>query len=267
MPLLTLTKHHGLGNDFLVAVDPPVVPTADDAVRWCDRRRGVGADGLIVATSEPTAGDADWAMVLYNADGSRAEISGNGIRCLGQALADHLGVAETVISVASDAGLRRLQIGAADGPTRQVRVDMGAPSPGPGDFDGWAATGISPSRQVSIDMGNPHIVALVDNPAGVELSVVGPAVESAYPLGINVHFVSVDAPDHITLYVWERGAGVTDACGSGACAAAVAAAQWQLTDGPVTVEMPGGSAIVEVTDTVHLTGPTTKIATVTVEHG
>ena len=160
-----------------------------------------------------------------------------------------------------------LEVSAADGVTRQVRVDMGAPQVGPGDFADWASTGVVPKRQTSIDMGNPHLVALVDAPERIDLTVVGPVVEAAYPAGLNVHFIEVDAPNHINLFVWERGAGITEACGSGACAAAVAAARWNLTDGAVTVSMPGGSAVVEVTNTVHLTGPATFVATVVVDHG
>lgn len=267
MTALTLTKHHGLGNDFLIAIDPPTILTSAHAMDWCDRHRGVGADGLIIATLPSPGAEHDWDMVLYNADGSRAEISGNGIRCLGQALADHLGLGQTELSVSTDAGVRLLQIDAAEGATRQVRVDMGAPQAGPGDFADWASTGVEPKHQTSIDMGNPHLVALVDAPESIDLAVVGAAVEAAYPAGLNVHFVEVDAPNHINLFVWERGAGITEACGSGACAAAVATARWKLTDGAVTVLMPGGSAVVEVTDTVHLTGPTTFVATVVVDHG
>lgn len=267
MSLLTLSKHHGLGNDFLIAIDPVTIPTASDAVQWCDRHRGVGADGLIIATSAGPSVEHDWDMVLYNADGSRAEISGNGIRCLGQALADHLGLTTAALAVGTDAGVRLLEVEASDGATRQVRVDMGAPQDGPGDFTGWDNTGVAPKRQTTIDMGNPHLVALVDTPERVDLTVVGPTVEAAYPAGLNVHFVEVDGPNHVNLYAWERGAGVTEACGSGACAAAVATARWELTDGPVTVAMPGGSAVVEVANTVHLTGPTTFVATIVVNHG
>lgn len=255
---LALSKHHGLGNDFLIALDPTASPGPAEAIQWCDRRSGFGADGLIVAT--PLDGiDADWRMVLYNSDGSRAEISGNGIRCLGQALAMRDGASTVDYRILTDAGVKLIEVGPAEGLTRHVRVDMGPAVDGPGDFDRWDEVGMTPRGQSSLDMGNPHLVVLIGDAASVDLAAVGPSVESDYPRGINIEFISEVDRSRIALRVWERGAGITRACGSGACAAAVAATRWGLVDSRVEVEMEGGTALVEVTDTVHLTGPTTLV--------
>lgn len=272
MTAIALTKHEGLGNDFLIAVNPTRQLSAEDAVRWCDRHRGVGADGLIMMQAS-AEGSADWTMTLWNADGSRAEISGNGIRCVAQALARHQELdGPQSFSVSTDAGLRSLELTPTEDPDEvNVRVDMGAAKPGPPDFDDWADLGVEVQRQVGIDMGNPHLVALVVDVAAHDIATVGPAVEANYPDGLNVHLIEVTTPDHLTLHVWERGAGVTEACGSGACAAGVAAEMWGLTTGPVQVKMPGGAVVVEVRPeqeggTVLLTGPARFIAEVSI-HG
>lgn len=266
-----LTKHHGLGNDFLIAIQPSRRLGPDDAVTWCDRRRGLGADGLIELTTHddtatPVDGDAHvWSMILWNADGSRAEISGNGMRCVGQALIRASDQTDGHLVVRTDAGLRRLHVHATPDPlTHQVRVDMGVAGQGPPPSDRLSELGVEAHRQLGVDMGNPHLVVLVDDPATIDLAAVGPRVEADYPSGINVHFVRVDNPSTITLEVWERGAGLTEACGSGACAAAYAARQWGLTDATVKVSMVGGSAEVEVGDTIHLTGPATFVADISV---
>lgn len=259
----SFTKHHGLGNDFLCTVEPAAPITPDQVVRWCDRRRGLGADGVIAAERDPDVADR-WIMTLWNADGGRAEISGNGIRCLGQAIARHTGTALPVsFDVRTDAGLRRLDLEPTDDPaTVQVRVSMGAAKPGPAPSSRLADVGVTAHRQEGVDLGNPHLVVLVDDPLGPDLATVGPAVEAEYADGINVHLVSVPDRDRIVLRVWERGAGLTEACGSGACAAAWAAARWGLVDDVVAVEMPGGTATVEVGDPMVLTGPATYVATV-----
>ncbi len=265
MTSVHLTKHVALGNDFLIAVAPPRPLTAAHAIAWCDRRRGIGADGLItlypVIDDQPDAGD--WDMVLLNSDGSRAEISGNGARSVGQALARYTGLGEdSSFDVSTDAGLRTIDIIAIDGNEAQVRVDMGAVRPGPPTFDGWKELGVDVHRQTGLDIGNPHLVAVVTDPSSYDLTVVGPAVERHYSDGLNVHLIAPTSDHSLDLYVWERGAGITEACGSGACAAAAATHQWGLTGPVVEVAMPGGSATVEITESgnILLTGPTTLIA-------
>lgn len=264
--MTVLTKHHGLGNDFLVAVEPARALAPTDALQWCDRRRGIGADGLIAA--EARSSDRTlWSMTLWNADGSRAEISGNGIRCLAQAIVRHEGIDQThVLRVRTDGGMRTVEIE----PDRRSRVHratvaMGVATDGPPVFDKWELFGIQPLRQRSVDIGNPHLVVMLDAPELVDLAAIGPEIEADYEAGVNVHLIRVDDPSTITLFVWERGVGVTEACGSGASAAAWAAHQWGLTGDAVTVHQPGGSAEVRVTpEDIFLTGPTTYVATIDV---
>lgn len=268
-PGLALTKHHGLGNDFLIAVNPGR-PVDDDEVRLlCHRRIGLGADGLITAAG-PDA-DGRWSMVLRNADGSRAEISGNGIRCLAQAIARHLdldpGLAHR-LDIETDAGRRTLDLYPVpdDQPsTMTVRVDMGAVSPGPEPSEAWSRVGVALKEQAGADIGNPHLVGFVDRVDDYDIAAVGAAVEADYATGCNVHLVEVVDTATVRQLVWERGSGVTMACGSGACAAAWAAHRLGYVDDTVQVVMPGGSVTVElVDDGALLTGPTTYVAEVRV---
>ncbi len=264
---ITLTKHHGLGNDFLIGIEPGRVFTPADAVKWCHRRHGIGADGLIMLTPLKLG----WQMLLHNSDGSRAELSGNGLRCVGQALAMAEGLRlegedSHTFAIMTEAGPRGVIVYGDSAPDEaQVQVAMGRANPGPDVFDGWADLGINPKQQVGIDIGNPHLVVEVLDPASIDLATVGPAVEANYPEGLNIHFISARDRAAIDLKVWERGAGITEACGSGACAAAYAANEWDLVDGIVEVHQPGGVATVLLEDSgVSLRGPAAFIATVAV---
>lgn len=264
MTHVTLTKHHALANDFLCAVAPSVPVTAQHVVAWCDRRRGLGADGVMTAER---GHDGVWQMVLRNADGRRAEISGNGIRCLGQAVVAAEGLPlPTELAIRTDAGVRQLVVRATEDPaTVWVRVSMGAAKPGPASSSVLEAFGVEVLDQLGVDLGNPHLVVRVDDPAVHDLARIGPGVEADYPDGLNVHLVAVESRQQLRLRVWERGVGLTEACGSGACAAAWAARQWDLVDDVVQVDMPGGSVTVEVADPMVLTGPATFVATVVVD--
>ena len=258
MTVLTLTKHHGLGNDFLVAFEPALVDLAALSQRLCDRRRGIGADGLLVGTDErPNAA----TMVIYNADGSRAEMSGNGVRCFAQALAARHGE-RGPFHISTDAGLRIVEIAATEDPgTVVASVDMGevrsieAPP-------GWASVGVLPDRPVAhLDVGNPHTVVAVDDVDAVDLVALGRRVPT-----VNLEVVEPGPePNAITMRVHERGAGVTDACGTGAVAAAWAAATWALVRSEeLLVHMDGGSAKVALhipmSGHATLTGPATYVA-------
>lgn len=250
---MRLTKHHGLGNDFLVLLGDDE-PGPELARSLCDRRTGVGADGLLWAG--PGGDGADVTMILRNADGSRAEMSGNGVRCLAQAVARHRGVDTLELAVATDAGLRRVQVRpGADERTVQVRVDMGAitetevPDLGLGAKDTLAAS-----------VGNPHVVALYPDRPSLDADA-----DRFTMTDRNVEFVLPGpGPDAITMRVVERGAGETLACGTGACAAAWAANRWGLVGDAVTVHMPGGAATVELGGTAHLVGPAVLVAEVIV---
>jgi len=266
MQPVRLTKHHGLGNDFLVAL----VDTADDARaydadlarRVCHRTRGVGADGLIVGLRRPDA-QHDLQMTLFNADGSRAEISGNGIRCLAQAELTRRGAQACDLRIASDGGLRVVTVHATDEPhTVEASVAMGrvteratVPAPPPGYDIGKSATA---------DIGNPHWVVLVDDAWAIDLARLGPQFEHAGG-GLNVEFIAPTSgtADAIDLAVWERGVGITEACGSGAAAAAFVAHRWGLVGTDVTVHMPGGAARVVLDGAdATLVGPSVFIAEV-----
>lgn len=277
MASITLTKHHGLGNDFLIAVNPNVALGPADAVRLCDRRRGVGADGLISvvpspgASATPGASPADeaWTMQLWNADGSRAAVSGNGLRCLGQALVLHHddGQRARTFDVITDAGTRRVAVQPdRRSDTDQVAVDMGRACAGARGSNRWADLGVAVHHQCPVEIGNPHLVAVVDDPAAIDLAALGPAVEADFADGMNIELVTVVDRGRLTLRVWERGVGITEACGSGACAAVWAGHRLGLLDTRATVDMPGGSVVVElVHDSVLLSGPATFVAVVEVE--
>ncbi len=265
MTTLNLTKHHGLGNDFLVAFHPNVDDLAAFARRVCDRRRGIGADGLLVAeTHEGYAA----RMTLYNADGSRAEMSGNGIRCFAQALAVRRGDLSDQL-IFTDAGDRLVVLDATDDPsTITARVEMGDVS----TIDepaGWSALGCHPDRPVAhLSLGNPHSVVGVDEVAVVDLAQLGGQVPQ-----VNLEIIEPGPePNAVTMRVHERGAGITEACGTGACAAAYAARSWGLVSrgvSEVIVHMDGGTATVRFSDEAPeravLTGPATYVGAIEVE--
>ncbi len=262
---LRLSKHHGLGNDFLVAletVNPGLRPDADLARRLCARHHGVGADGMMFGLCSDRDG-IDLRMVLFNADGGEAEISGNGIRCLAQAALRDSGRRDGVIVIDTAGGVRSLLASATDDPfVDQVRVEMGAVHAGPALTA--AAEAYPASRRGSFDIGNPHLVLQVASLDGLDPTIDGPALEAGYPGGMNVHFLVDEGDDAIRLVHWERGAGATEACGSGATVAAVAARQWGLAGDRVTVRMPGGAAVVEIGESSALIGPAAHVAFVEV---
>jgi diaminopimelate epimerase len=285
---MRLTKHHGLGNDFLVVLDPAGTHPLDAAVArtLCDRRTGVGADGIMRATPAAPDSPACAYMELRNADGSRAEMSGNGIRCLVQALLiggwPHTGEGDD-IRIDTDAGLRIVtvhdehRLRGLRPVSHTLSVAMG-PARVDGEAPEWAVGAVG--RTLLVDMGNPHLVldvsgagpgaavsrggAPVESAAEVDLVALGEAVNAKLPDGANVHLLTVTDAPGIALRTYERGAGLTRACGTGACAAAVAARRWGLAGDRVPVDMPGGRA--EVTlgagegDPVVLRGPATFVA-------
>jgi diaminopimelate epimerase len=269
---MQLSKFHGLGNDFLIVLEsqnPGLVPDPGLARALCARRVGFGADGLIFGMA-PVAADVDVQMVLFNSDGTEAELSGNGLRCLAHAVSLANGGATQVVA-ATKAGLRPMVLAPTEDPrTIEVEVDMGEPAAGPPIPVGLeeALRDYAPVVGLAtVDMGNPHLVVHVPSgpgvgPTEVDLAAFGRMAESFFADGINVHLIEPDGESGLRLRVWERGAGITEACGSGACAAAVAASDWGLTAPTVRVHMPGGSATVRISDRVLLTGPSTHIGEV-----
>jgi diaminopimelate epimerase len=248
MERMRLSKYHGLGNDFLVLVDAAgdQPGSAELARRVCDRHRGIGADGLIRVTASESA-EVDLAMELWNADGSRAEMSGNGIRCMVHAAIDRGLAAGPIVRVATDAGIKVVSQRPSDGRgVMRFSVDMGAVKVVRCD-----------EHEAEVDMGNPHLVIL---DADEDLATLG----RRHP-DVNVELVGGKG-DEITMQVWERGVGETLACGTGACAAAAAMHAWGRTSTKVTVHQPGGSAEVELDgDIAVLTGPSQHIADIEIE--
>ena len=250
---MRLEKYQGLGNDFLLLVDLDDRYRVDAACArvLCDRHLGVGADGII--RIGPGRDGAEVTMELRNADGSEAETSGNGLRCLALALVEAGLVEGPRLNVLTGAGPRSAVVG-RDG---QVSVDMGPARLSPAPPEAAGNDGVEPARRAAlVDVGNPHLVVLDDG--GHDVAALG----RRHPQW-NVELVRADG-DNLDMLVWERGVGETAACGTGACAAAAAAHEWGLVGSTVTVRQPGGELAVELGDTVVLTGPAGYVCTVEV---
>ena len=260
-------KMNGAGNDFVVvnALEAPFTPTADQARAIADRRTGEGCDQLIALEPSQTA---DAFMRVWNADGGQVETCGNALRCVGWILMQSTGKERVVIDTLAGTTTARQE---QDG---RVTVDMGAPR-----LD-WSQIPLDEAMDTrgielqvgpiddpvlhtpgAVSMGNPHVVFFVDHvPDDAFVRGMGSLIEHhpRFPEGVNVGFAHVLAPDHIRLRVWERGAGLTRACGTGACAALVAAARRGLTGRTATVEVDGGELSIdwdEATGHVLMTGP------------
>jgi diaminopimelate epimerase len=265
-----LSKLHATGNDFLVrlALDEPAAALDARAVAaLCDRHRGIGADGLI--TIGPGTDGADCTMTLVNADGGAAEMSGNGIRCVAW-VAARAGLArDGELDVDTAAGRRLVRL---DRPGRTVvaaDVDMGPVTFEPARIpvavdDPFELEAIADGvfyRGDAAGMGNPHLVLFVDDPAAAPVTTHGPILEhdARFPRRTNVEFMRVTHADRIAMRVWERGAGETLSCGTGACAVAAVAHRRDLVGGRVHVDVLGGTLVVTLGDTVHLGGPVVHV--------
>ena len=252
---LRFVKYHGLGNDFVVVEGPLVGP--DRARRLCDRRRGVGADGVLGVLPPRTPG-AVATMHIFNSDGSVAAMCGNGIRCVARHLAEVRGLSGELV-IDTDSGPKRCTVHAEAGEVRAVSVEMG-PARLLGEEDFRVAGEVL--RAVRVSMGNPHAV-LFDDPSRARAAAIGPALERAVEGGVNVGFAR-SGPSGIDLVVWERGAGLTDACGTGACAAAVASV-WRgafPAGRPIEVRLPGGALEITVGEDlqrVTMRGPAARV--------
>jgi diaminopimelate epimerase len=259
---IQFTKMHGLGNDFVVIDDRARAIGIDEPMARAigNRRTGVGFDQLLIL-EPPTNGDADVFMRIRNPDGTEAEACGNGTRCVASVVMDELG--RDQVNVQTVAGLLETRR-AANG---QVTVNMG-----PANLD-WREiplaeqadtlnTGISCgplNNAVCVNMGNPHAVFFIDNVGDIDLERVGPELEHhpMFPERANIEIVQLVGTDHLRMRVWERSAGITQACGSGACAVGVAAHRRGLTGRKVTVDLDGGPLGIEWRDdnSVLMTGP------------
>ena len=260
MQVMRFAKGHGTGNDFIV------VPDLDDrlslgagAVRaLCDRRTGIGADGVLRIVGRES-GPAPWFMDYRNADGSVAEMCGNGIRVFARYLLDHGLAAGPELRIETRAGVRAVWT-EADG---NLTVDMGPVTIGP---VGWAVAGGRRFRGMRVSVGNPHLACLVDEPLdGIDLSAPPEVDQAAFPDGVNVEFVRVTGERAAAMRIFERGSGETLSCGTGAvAAAAAAAAAGELEPGRAgrwTVDVPGGRLAVTPSATASLlTGPAVIVA-------
>jgi diaminopimelate epimerase len=260
---ITLAKLHGAGNDFLVALDPPSGFEDLGAVlarRWCDRHRGIGADGLIVGRRVERDAGALLSFRLWNADGSDAEMSGNGIRCLAhEAVKQGLVPPGRPFLVETPAGMREVTLTTRSAATAWGSVEMGVVK-----VEGETDRCNVGHGQLLVNVGNPHLVVLGPDPATVDIGALGPLLEKTDPAGLNVEFVALGpGADEVTMRVWERGVGETEACGTGSCAAAAALHHWGRVGTAVTVHQPGGTAAVELRadGSAVLSGPSERIAT------
>ncbi len=267
---LEFTKMHGLGNDFVVidGINQDVDLTPDRVRFVANRRLGVGCDQVLLVEASPVA-DADFRYRIFNADGNEVEQCGNGARCFARFVRDRGLTDKTEIPVLTGGGRIVLKVQ----PDGQVTVDMGPPRLNPADIP-FEAEAASTAYLLDVDgetveigavsMGNPHAVLRVDNVQTAPVARLGPAIEAhtRFPNRVNVGFMQVVDPNHINLRVYERGAGETLACGTGACAAVVAGRIQGLLDEVVAVDLPGGRLMVSWTGDdapVLMTGPAERV--------
>jgi diaminopimelate epimerase len=267
--MIPFVKMHGIGNDYVLidAVSDPAIESRHDlpalARAMSDRHRGIGSDGIILVC--PPARDGHVRMRMFNADGSEAEMCGNGVRCVAKLAHERLGIRRSPLRVEAGRGELAIEPRVVQGRLVEATVDMGAPILDPARIPvdvralEWFVpeTGCGGFEVASrivvaafVSMGNPHAVLFADeNPwlgpggiAGLDLVRLGPEVERhpAFPARINVHVVEVQRPSHAAMRTWERGAGETLACGTGACAVCVAGVRTGRLDRSVTLRLPGG---------------------------
>lgn len=274
---INFSKYHGLGNDFILIDnrhDSTPCLTSEQAMKLCDRHFGIGADGVIFAL--PPQGDTNYTMRIYNSDGSEPEMCGNGIRCLARFVAELDGKtnSQEVYQIHTLAGIIRPQLQGED----KVKVNMGEPyllaKEIPTTLNAPEEKVINQSLSVAgqnwqvtcVSMGNPHCITFVENADGIDLENLGSQFEhhSVFPKRTNTEFIEVVRRDYIKMRVWERGAGITLACGTGACASVVAGVLNDKNDRACTVELPGGCLDIEWSsedNSVYMTGPATQVFT------
>lgn len=271
---IPFTKYQGLGNDFILIDNrdqPDPVLTPEQATKVCDRHFGIGADGVIFLL--PGTADTDYKMRIFNADGSEPEMCGNGIRCLAQYIAELEGSeVSSAYRIQTLAGVISPQIK----PGGQVTVDMGHPRLAATQIPTSLCLGkssvINQPLEVAgqswwvtcVSMGNPHCITFIENVAAISLEKIGPQFEThpVFPQRTNTEFIEVVRPDYLKMLVWERGAGATLACGTGACAALVAGVLTQQCQPQATIELPGGCLEIAwpgEDQPVFMTGPAEKV--------
>lgn len=272
---IRFTKMHGCGNDYIYINGAECgIPAQDKpelVQRLSDRHFGIGGDGVIFINPSD---EADFEMEMYNADGSRAEMCGNGIRCVAKYVYDKGLTDRTQISIVSAGKIKYLTLTVENGKVSMVRVDMGRPEltasliPVVSEHDQAVDEEITVDRNVyrmtCVSMGNPHAVVFADNVANLDLTKIGPHFEQheRFPKRINTEFVRVIDRHTVEMRVWERGTGETLACGTGCCATAVACVLNGKTEDDITVKVLGGEIRIQwdrEADTVFMTGPASTV--------
>ena len=266
---MKFTKMQGLGNDYVYVncFKETIENPPEMAKKVSNRNFGIGSDGLIMINPSDVA---DFEMEMYNADGSRSEMCGNGIRCVGKYVYDYGLTEKEHISVETLAGIKYLDLTVEDGKVKLVKVDMGNPELVPANIpivadgdrviDEPINVNGTEYRMTGVSMGNPHAVVYVEDVKGLDIEKIGPAFENheRFPNRVNTEFVKVLDQNTVEMRVWERGSGETMACGTGACAVAVACILNGLTEVKVTVKLLGGDLQIEwdkEADKVYMTGP------------
>jgi diaminopimelate epimerase len=267
------TKMQGLGNDYVyVDASREILDDPAHVARIVsDRRLGIGSDGLILI--HPSR-HADFRMEMYNADGSRGEMCGNGIRCCAKYVREHWNLGSSTLRAETDAGIKELELVLRDGKVEAVRVNMGAPILERAEIPMLGPAGRVVAERLPVQdhefpvtvvsMGNPHCVLFVEDPERFPVEPVGRAIERhpSFPNRTNVEFARVLSPGEIRQRTWERGSGETAACGTGACAVAVAARLNGLAGGDVVVHLSGGDLRIEWSgddEPVFMTGPAVEV--------
>ncbi len=277
---MKFTKMHGTGNDYIYinGFEEKLENPSEAAVKLSDRRFGIGSDGLILILPSDVA---DCRMEMFNADGSIGKMCGNGIRCVAKYVYDRGLVKKDVLRVETRSGVKTLQLRVEDGKVASVRVNMGQPELDPEkipvlfskdrmvDEEVYTPSG-NVWRVTCVSMGNPHAVIFVDDVEGLNLPAIGPEMEkhAMFPERANIEFAQVTGPHEVQMRVWERGSGETLACGTGACACAVASVLTGKADRDVTVHLRGGDLHVfwdPDTDDVYMEGPAAFVFDGTVE--
>lgn len=266
---MEFTKMQGLGNDYVYVncFKEKIENPSEMAVKVSDRHFGIGSDGLILIKPSEVA---DFEMEMYNADGSRGEMCGNGIRCVAKYVYDYGLTDKTSISVETLGGIKYLDLTVEHGKVTLVKVDMGTPilkpelipivAKGETVIDEPIMVGGKEYHMTGVSMGNPHDVVFMDDIKNLEIEKIGPLFENheRFPNRINTEFVNVIDRHTAQMRVWERGSGETLACGTGACAVAVACILNGLTENTMTVKLLGGDLQIEwdrEKNTVYMTGP------------
>lgn len=272
---MKFTKMHGCGNDYVYVnlFEEEIKDPAKLSIAVSDRHFGIGSDGLITIGPSDIA---DFRMRIYNADGSEAEMCGNGIRCVAKYVYDHKLTDKTEISVESGAGIKYLTLFVEDGKVEQVRVDMGEPILSPAEIpvaskndrviDEPIEVGDKTWKMTCVSMGNPHAVVFVDDVENFPIEKYGPLFEnhSRFPKRTNTEFVQIVSPTEAYMRVWERGSAETWACGTGTCATVMACILNKKTENKVLVHLRGGNLTIEYdekTNHIFMTGPATEVFT------